>query len=218
MARYKNEWHIWNRGGYSLVRSLEIPLHPSFSTFCFWFIFSSSFFFFYSTFFGPIFGSQRQRGDVDLHDSHGYWQGSRVRSNVYFPMNFVRIENLINYINKTYQASKQIYSFIFNTKAKILNLFKNFGEDKSVRNSSRCPLIKILGTPVETLTADGLKKKWIRIQPTQKMVLCTCSNKRTDNFCNYTARYILGIHQSYSFRKNPNTFIHLMFIGPCILW
>jgi len=55
-------------------------------------------------------------------------------------------------------------------------------------------------------TADRLKKKWIRIQPAHKMLLCTCSNKCTDNFCNYTARYILGVHQSYSLRKKPNTF------------
>ena len=39
--------------------------------------------------------------------------------------------------------------------------------------------------------------------------MCNCSNKRTDNFCNYAARYILGIHQSYSLRKNPNISIYI---------
>jgi len=104
-----------------------------FSTFCFYF-FSSSVF--HSTFFGPAFGSQRRRGDADLHGNHGYWKGSIVQSNIYLPRNFVRIENLINYNNKTYQTSNQIYSFTLNTKAKILNFFKNFGEDKSIRNCS----------------------------------------------------------------------------------
>lgn len=75
-----------------------------------------------------------------------------------------------------------MYSFILNTKA--LKLFKNFGEGKSVRNSSRYPLIKIVGTPVETLPDDRLKKKRIRIQSTQKMLLCICSNRVKDNFCN----------------------------------
>ena len=98
------------------------------------FFFSSSFF--HSTFFGPVFVSQRRRGDADLHGNHGYWQGIRVQSNIYLPKNFVRIENLINYSNKTYQTSNQIYSFILNTKSKILNFFKNFGEDKSIRNCS----------------------------------------------------------------------------------
>jgi hypothetical protein len=46
--------------------------------------------------------------------------------------------------------------FILNTKEKILNFFKNFGEDKSVRNSSRCPIIKILGAPVLALTAHRI--------------------------------------------------------------
>jgi hypothetical protein len=52
-----------------------------------------------------------------------------------------------------------MYSFILNTKAKTLNFFKNFGEDKSVRNSSRCPLKKTLGTPIETLSVDRFEKK-----------------------------------------------------------
>jgi hypothetical protein len=38
------------------------------------------------------------------------------------------------------------------------------------------------------------------------MLLCFCSNKRTDNSCNYTARYILGIHQR---RENQNTSIYI---------
>lgn len=180
-----------------LWRSLEISLYPSFSTFC---LFFSVACFFYSMFFGPVFGSHWQRGDGDLHGNNGYWQGNRVQSKVCLPRNFEQIENLISRNDKTCQ----MYSFILNTKA--LKLLKNFGEGKSARDSSRYPLIQILGTPLETLPDDRLKKRRMRIQSTQKMLLCICSNRRKDNFCNYTAWYMLGIHQPHSMRKNPNTF------------
>jgi hypothetical protein len=41
------------------------------------------------------------------------------------------------------------------------------------------------------------------------MLQCICSNKHTDEYCNYTVRYISGIHQPFCLRKKPNTFIYI---------
>ena len=95
----------------------------------------------------------------------------------------MRIANLINCNNKTYQTSNQIHSFILNTKAKTLNFFKNFGEDKSVRKSSRCPLLKIFsGRPLKHFLWTGLKRSEYVFSLFSKCCCAFVVTKRTDSF------------------------------------